>query len=111
MNMKITKGKIIGDFYRDLYWTRVVFLSEDESKKTQVLVCASDEYIRALYRLLGNQRLEQIHLDKWLDAVIAKWSKLGEKLFEKDVHYDVYANTESGEANGIDFLLKEIAIH
>lgn len=105
--MKIIKGAVKEDFNRDLYWTRIVFLSDDEIKKTQVFVCASVEYLEDLYRLLGGQKPEQTHFDKWVDAVIAKWSGLEEKLFEKDVHYDVYANTEEGEANGIDYLLSK----
>lgn len=109
--MKIIKGSVKEEFDRDLYWTKIVLLSEDETKKTQVLACASEEYLTDLYRLPGRQGLTREHLDRWLDSVMAKWSTLAEKLFEKDVHYDVYATTQEGEANGIDFLLKEIAIH
>jgi hypothetical protein len=105
--MKIIKGTIKEDFNRDLYWTRVVFLSDDEKKRTQVLVCASEEYFRDLYRLSGNQKLDQAHFDSWLDSVITKWSKFGERLLERDIHYDVYATTQDGEANGIDYLLEK----
>lgn len=103
--MKIIKGAIKEDFNRDLYWARIVFLCNDETKKTSVLVCASEEYLMDLYKLAGTKKLGQEHFNKWLDIVIAKWSELNDKLFEKDVHYDVYANTQEGEANGIDYLL------
>ena len=103
--MKIIKGSVKEEFSRDLYWTRIVFLSDDETKKTSILACASQEYLEDLYRLAGGQELEQGHFDEWLNTVIEKWLALGDKLFEKDMHYDVYANTKEGEANGIDYLL------
>ena len=105
MNMKIIKGKIIEDFDRDLYWTRVVFLSKDESKKTQVLACASLEYLEDLYRIGNGTKLTESHLAGWLDNVIKKWSSLNLEFFNQDIHYDVYANTQEGEANGLDFLI------
>jgi len=72
----------------------------------KVLACASHEYLFDLYKLPGDQQLSTEQTDIWQESVITKWSKLGNELFLKDTHYDVYANTPEGEANGIDFLLK-----
>lgn len=106
--MNIIIGSVKEDFSRDLFWTRIVFRSDDEKEKTQILVCASQEYLEDLYKLSGGQGLNQEHFDKWLQSVVEKWKKLKNSLFEKDVHYDVYSNTEKGEANGIDFLLTKL---
>ena len=43
----------------------------------------------------------------WLEEIINKWRKLGDDIFNQDVHYDVYATTKEGEANGLDFLLEK----
>ena len=104
--MKIIKGKIAEDFSRDLFWTRIRFISDDSSKKTLLFTCASQEYLDDLFELSGGQRLESKHFEEWITIVEEKWTKLGEDLFNQDLHYDVYANTQEGEANGIDFLLK-----
>ena len=47
------------------------------------------------------------HFQKWQDTVIKKWIALGKDLFNQDTHYDIYANTPEGEANGLDFLIKK----
>lgn len=103
--MEIIKGPIKEDFSRDLFWTKVIFRNDSRTRQTQILVCASQEYLDDLHKLSDPQKLSQEHLDRWLQVVIEKWLKLEADIFEKDVHYDVYANTEKGEANGIDFLL------
>lgn len=103
--MQTIKGKIVEEFDRDLYWTRVVFLSDDESQKTQVLACASLEYLEDFYRIGNRNEVLESHLTEWLNGVIRKWSSLGNDLFKQDIHYDVYANAAEGEANGLDFLM------
>lgn len=100
--MKVIKGLVKEDFNRDIFWVRIIFQNDDETKNTQVLACASQEYLGNLY---NGQRLNQEHFDGWLQSVVEKWSKFEDDLFKKDRHYDAYANTEKGEANGIDFLL------
>ena len=45
------------------------------------------------------------------EEVVSKWMCFGEEIFNQSIHYDIYATTKEGEANGIDFLLKEVAIH
>lgn len=106
--MKVQRTSIKEDFSRDLFWTRIVFSRDDEIKTTQVLACVSQEYLEDIYRISRGQRLKQGHFDQWLQLVIDKWLKLRDALFDKDVHYDVYANDMRREAAGIDFLLKEI---
>lgn len=106
--MKILRGSIKEDFSRDLYWTRIIFLTDDESNKTSVFACASLEYLEALYRLTGGVQIAQKHLDEWSKNVVKKWSALGDDILKQDVHYDVYATTPEGEANGLDFLLAKV---
>jgi len=103
--MKTIKGALKEDTSRDLYWTRIIFLNDDESKKSQVFVCSSLEYFEDLFRVSGTEHLSPEQINEWLKEVIEKWSSLGEDIFKQDVHYDVYANTSEGEANGLDYLL------
>jgi hypothetical protein len=106
--MQVKPEPLNEDLNRCLYWTRIVFVSDDEENKTQVLVCSSREYLYDFYKIADNNKLSQENIDDWLNSVIEKWSKLEEKIFNQDVHYDVYANTPEGEANGLHFLLKKI---
>jgi hypothetical protein len=104
--MIVKKEKVREEFHRDLFWTRILIISDEGLKKTQILTCASQEYLEDYYRLSGGQKLEKVHFDEWLNRVVKKWEKLGEEIFNQEIHYDVYTNTEKGEANGTDFLLQ-----
>lgn len=106
--MKTQLGTITEDFGRELYWVRIRFLSEDETKNTQVLASASTEYLHNLYKIPMAEKLSEEHFSKWSDSIISKWLKLENQLFDQDVHYDVYSNTKEGEANGIDFLISKL---
>lgn len=106
--MKIEKEDIKYEFHRGIYWTRIFFTSDDGIKKTKVFTCASMEYLQDLYKIVSGDKLKQEEFNAWLDVVVKKWSKLGDEIFNQDIHYDVYSNTQEGEANGIDFLVKEI---
>lgn len=106
--MKIQKEKIIQEFDRDLYWTRLFISSDNGSRETKILAAASEEYLRDVNKLPGGSKLAQSHLEQWLDSVEQKWTRLGEMVFNQDVHYDVYSVTKEGEANGIDFLINEV---
>ena len=99
--MKIEKAKLKEDTHRDIHWGRIKFMSDDGLKKTQVLVCASFEYFRTLFK---KDEQEEIELNSWLDKVIDKWSVLGDEIFNQDVHYDVYATTLEGETNERKYL-------
>ncbi len=104
--MKIEKGKLKEDFNRDIYWGRLIFLSDDEKRMTKVLVFATFEY---LWDYLGKNKIEENDLIKWLDEVVMKkWSVLGDALLNQDVHYDVYATTKESEATGLDYLMERI---
>lgn len=106
--MKIIKGEIKEDSRRDLYWTRITFVSDNDSKKTQILTCASSEYLSDFLKIPidQDQKLQKEHFEKWLKLVEKKWLKLNEDIFNQDAHYDVYAISQEGEANGYNFLLK-----
>lgn len=105
--MKTIKGSVSGDFSRDLFWTKIIFLSDDEKKKSKVFACASQEYLEDFYQLRGGEELNKEQTDNWLNSVIKKWSILGDKIFNQDVHYDVYYDNRDGEATGLNFLLKK----
>lgn len=104
--MKITREEVREEFGRDLYWTRVVFSSDDDSRKTGILTCVSQEYLNDYFKMPWDEKNKKEYLDNWLSAVEKKWLELGEDIFNQDIHYDVYWATPEGEANGIDFLLK-----
>ena len=105
--MKIIKEAVKEDKNRYLFWTIITFFSEDETRKTRIFVCASKEYLEGKYELPEDIEMRQPLLNEWLDDAISKWSTLDGKIFEKDVHYDVYANTLDGEANGINYLVSK----
>ena len=102
--MKTERQKLKEDSTRDLYWSRIYFISDDGLKKSKVLLCASFEYIQ---QLLKKDAFEEADFDSWLEKVVKKWIKLKDDIFNQDIHYDVYATTKEGEANGLDFLLEK----
>ena len=93
------------DSNRDNYWSRIYFESYDQQKKSVVLICASREYLWDIFRA---RNFEEVKLEQWFKNVIKKWESLGEEIFKKEIHYDVYAETPEGEINGLEFLEKEI---
>jgi len=100
--MKIEKQKPQEDTSRDLYWGRIYFTSDDGLKQSKVLFCASIEYLQQLFK---KDSFQNADFELWLEEIIKKWSKLNDDIFNQDVHYDIYATTKEGEANGLDFLL------
>ena len=101
--MKIIKEKIKEDFDRDVYWTRIIFESEDGSRRTKVMAITSWEYL-----LDSNciSEVKDIHREQWIKAVMNKWESQGDSIFAKKVHYDVYASTDEGRLNGLELLEK-----
>jgi len=106
--MRITPGNVREEFGRDLFWVKIFFESDDQAKKTRVFACAPQEYLEDLFHLSGGQKLSEEQLNKWSNAVIGKWKKLGEDIFTQDTHFDVYYSTPEGEQNGLNFLLKQV---
>ena len=104
--MEINKGKIHEEFDRDTYWTRIYFESEDKKYKSTVLACASWEYFMDTNRV---NEITKRHLEEWREKVIKEYESLGDKIFDKKVHYGVYAQTPEGKINGLEFLQKEIS--
>lgn len=84
-------------------WARVSFISDDQKKKTTVLVYVSEDYLDD-NKILKNEK------DEWFQGVMKKWEGLGDKIFEKEVYCDVYANDNNGEVNGLKFLKNEIRL-
>ncbi len=99
--MKIQVGNIHEEFSRDTYWARIRFESDDSSKQSTVITCASHEY---LWDKLGVRDLSKEDLEKWLNAVVEKWKAKEDSIFKEMVYFDVYANTEEGIENGLIFL-------
>jgi len=103
--MKVTIEKLREDFSRDTYWTRIYFESDDHQKESTVLICASREYLWDLFKA---RKPEEVKLEQWLQDAIKKWGFLGDKIFERKVYYDVYAETAEGRVNGLEFLKNEV---
>lgn len=104
--MKTKIELIKEDFGRDLYWTKIVFLSDDEKKQSYLFISATLEYLSSKYEKAITDDLKDC-FDKLLEIVIKKWANLNDKLFDHDVHYDVYSNTDENESKGIDFLISK----
>ncbi|MCJ7507977.1 MAG: hypothetical protein MUO85_04510 [candidate division Zixibacteria bacterium] len=102
--MKITREKIKKDSNRDVFWTKIIFESKEGGRRSKVLASASWEYIIDKNRI---SEVRDIHLEQWIESVINKWESKGDSIFDKKVHYDVYANTNEGKVSGLEFL-KEI---
>lgn len=91
--MKVTiveKGK---DDNTKTRWARIHIESDDSKKKTTILVGASGQYCRDNF----NETKEENSFEYWVKNVANKWGNLGDKIFEKDVHYDIYAKDVNGE--------------
>lgn len=103
--MNFEKGKIMEEGSRDLYWARITFMADDGERSSIVLAAASLEYLQDSVEFAASGAIDHEILDQWLESVADKWDMLGNEIFDKDVHFDVYANTPEGEANGLSFLL------
>lgn len=103
--MSVVKGEIREDVNRDIYWTKIHFESEDKSCKSTVLACASWEYILDANHI---NEVRDDHLKQWQEGVIKKWESFGDKIFDDELHYDVYATTPEGKLNGEEFLKIEV---
>ncbi len=103
--MRIQRESIREDFHRDLYWSRLIFSSDDEKKRTQVLTCATEEYLMSISKAPHENGISKQELEAWLTGVEAKWAKLGKDILNQDVHYDVYSSTPGGETNGLNYLM------
>lgn len=105
--MEIEKQDINKDLSRDLFWTRIIFSAPDNTRRSSVLAAATEEYFRASQEFQDTGAISDEAQSKWSDTVLKKWIKLGERIFENPVHYDVYANSPEGESNGLKFLLSK----
>lgn len=103
--MKIKKEKVHEDFNRDLYWVKIHFYSDDGKKESIILACASQEY---LWNEYGEMKPSLEILNKWADKVINKWNEFGEKILDTKIYYDVYATSDEGRENGLEFLKNKI---
>jgi len=99
--MKIISGEIKEDSLRDCYWKRVHFKSDDESQKTTLLICASEEYI---FSLFNTTEPEEIKIKQWFEKIVENWKSRKDEIFNKEVYYDPYANTPEGIENILTFL-------
>ena len=104
--MKTKIEQPVQDLKRDLYWVPIVFVSDDEIRRTKVLVCSTREHLRGLYDVPGDKDISEANIDHWIKSAVEKWSRLGGDIFNQDIHYDVSATTPEGESAGLDFLLK-----
>lgn len=103
--MKIVKESVKDEFRRDTYWSRIHFESDNGESKATVLLCASHQYLWDLYHA---KKLEEVKILEWYESVVKKWVAAGDVVFTKPVHYDVYANTQEGVDNGLNFLRNEV---
>ncbi|MCK9445274.1 hypothetical protein M0Q50_00090 [bacterium] len=103
--MKMLQEKIKNDDLRDTYWTRVYISSNDESQKTKLLICVSHEYI---FSLFNTTELDEAKINQWFEGVIKKWELQEETIFNKEINFDIYANTLEGRERGLKFLKENV---
>ncbi|MFH1193512.1 MAG: nucleotide exchange factor GrpE [bacterium] len=102
--MKIEYSPINTDHGRDLYSGRIDFISDDE-KKVRIFICVSYEY---LSQKLSLGDISEDNISKWMkDEPTKKWEKMGTALFGQDLYYDIYAISEKGKENGLEYLINK----
>jgi len=104
--MRIVTGALHRDFSRDNYWTSVGLVSENSKQETNILLCASYEY---LTENLKTDDLNDKIVNDWVATTIAEIQKQGNSLFEEVNHFEVRAVTPDGYENGISFLQEKLA--
>jgi hypothetical protein len=103
--MRYKISDVFEDKLRMLYWVKVDFINDNSSEMTRVYAAASVEYLSDINRINSAQIGDKEFTD-WKNNIVKKWSALGEDIFRRKIYYDSYANTNEGEANIIDFLVK-----
>lgn len=92
-------GKVHEDFSRDVYWMHIKLPNDAD-----LFACASWEYLCDYY---GVNEISESVQEEWLNEVKNRWSE--KRLpFDKDIHFEINANTVEGRKNGQEFL-NEIA--
>lgn len=103
--MRTITGKLYRDSSRDNFWTKVELVSGKQQRKTEVLLCASYEY---LCRDLKANKINDKALEKWVLRTITDFQKKGDSIFRKQTHLEVRAVTSDGYKNGISFLKENV---
>ena len=101
MYMQIIAGDLHRDFSRDNYWTTVGLTSDTSKKETNILLCASYEY---LSETLNTDNLNDEVVNDWVLTAVADIQKKGEELFDEPNHIEVRAITDEGRGNGFSFM-------
>ncbi len=103
--MKVEIEDAKEEFARDTYWARI-HLSVEDKRSTSILVCVSLEY---LWNLKGTKDFDVAQVNEWMREVANAWQSKGDTVFSTPVHYDVYALTDEGKVNGLDFLQTKVS--
>ncbi len=106
MYMQTVTGALHRDFTRDNYWTKVELVSDKSKRKTDILLCASYEY---LIKNLKTEELNDKVVGNWVVTIIADIKKKGDSLFDAPTHFEVRAITDEGYQNGVSFLEEKVA--
>ncbi|MFC1626851.1 hypothetical protein ACFL1P_01455 [Patescibacteria group bacterium] len=106
-NIKVSRNNITEDSSRDIFWSKVVFISANNRKSSSVLFCASKEYLENNNLLEMDGKMIGASANTWINLVIKKWKTLKNEIFNRKVHYDVYTNDPTVETEGLNFLLKK----
>ena len=103
--MNLIQEDIHYEVERMTYWVRVHATFEGD-RQSLILVCASKNYISDYFKLTNS--IKEIDKKNWMKKVLSDLEKEGEILLNNDVNYRVYAFTEEGLKNGLEFLKNEI---
>gem|GEM_PF-1372237 len=105
--MQIIAGDLHRDFSRDNYWTTVGLTSDTSKKETNILLCASYEY---LSETLKTDDLTDEAVNSWVLTTVADIQKRGEELFSEPNHIEIRAITDEGRGNGFSFMHDKLAV-
>lgn len=88
------------------YWTCIHITSDDDLKRTTILVGTSRTYLPNLFH---NKDVEVSpeQWRQWIKEIEIKWIGVGDEIFKQKVYYDPYAKNLEGKGN-IRTLLKRL---
>lgn len=104
--MKFKKESIHRHFNRDIYWTRLIVLSDDNMNSTNVLFCVSEEFLIEFFHTI---EISPNQINQWFEDTLKSFmADINTSIYNEKFHYKVFATTLEGKNNGLDFLQNEI---
>lgn len=104
--MQTVTGALHRDSFRDNFWTKVELASDTHKRKTNILLCASYEYLTTKLRA---EELSDEVVNNWVSKEVDTLKLQGDSLFNSPTHLEVRALTSEGYQNGLAFLEEKVS--